>query len=156
MPLAEYWVGISAVDISGNESPLSVVESGTPLVGTAPELELDVTSYSVMRGELVTLAVSGANTYDWDIDGDGTYDILDDVSGTADVDTSQTGIIRPLVRGTGGDASSVACSAVSVINPCKVIYKVWIAKWRKQQTNYLKCLCLLLIPFISIWEKHMV
>jgi hypothetical protein len=71
----------------------------------------------VLAGKLnsaATLSVSGAATYDYDLDGDGVFEIAGSSATSQSIDTSLTGIIRPGVRGhTGGGA--VAMGAVSLI-----------------------------------------
>lgn len=111
----ETFVRIAAVDVSGNESPLSDVIEAVPLAGEPPPLTLSVGAPSCGLNELVAVNASGAETYDWDVDGDGTYEITGDSTGAAAVDTSRTGILRPAVRGIGSDGTSLALGGVSLI-----------------------------------------
>lgn len=111
----ETFVRISAVDITGNESTFSDLASAVPLPGEPPALSLSVSAPNSRLNELVTLSADGAETYDWDLDGDGSYDITGDATGAAEVNTGHTGIIRPAVRASIGDGSSLALGAVSLI-----------------------------------------
>jgi outer membrane protein assembly factor BamB len=106
---------ISAVDISGNESALSDIVSATALPGAAPALKLAISQPSGGLNEAVILTAHGADSYDFDLDGDGIYDITADTLGTAQVDTSALGIIRPAVRATGSLGTAIALGAVSLI-----------------------------------------
>jgi hypothetical protein len=106
---------VAAVDISGNESALSPLGSAIPLAGTPPVLEVAASIPSGRIGDLATLTASGAESYDFDLDGDGTFEVSGDTSGSALIDTSQTGLIRPAVRGSSGGGNSVAYGAVSLI-----------------------------------------
>ncbi|MCH7471857.1 hypothetical protein IIA79_02775 [bacterium] len=112
-------VRIAAVDISGNESALSEIGKAIMLPGSAPVLALATDIVSGRLGAVAMLSATGAESYDWDIDGDGVYDITDDTTGEAAVDTSATGIIRPSVRGVsdgpGGPGTSIALGGVSLI-----------------------------------------
>lgn len=109
------YVRVGAVDLSGNESALSDFASATPLVGSPPALMVTTDEVSGMMGLVATLTATGADSYDWDLDGDGIYELSGDSGGVQLADTSATGIIRPAVRGTSGGGSSVACGAVSLI-----------------------------------------
>lgn len=106
-------VRVSAVDLSGNESELSDLEFALPLAGEPPELHLTCSAPSGLTGEVITLTASGADSYDWDLDGDGIFE-LPDASGTQQVPTGTAGIIRPAVRGVSGNGC-VACGGVSVL-----------------------------------------
>ncbi|MCH7472358.1 PKD domain-containing protein [bacterium] len=112
-------VRVSAVDTSGNESALSDIGKAIMLPGSAPVLALSTDIVSGKLGAVAMLSATGAESYDWDIDGDGVYDITDDTTGQATVDTSATGIIRPGVRGVsdgpGGPGTSIALGGVSLI-----------------------------------------
>ncbi|MCB1188404.1 PKD domain-containing protein [bacterium] len=109
------YVRVSAVDISGNESPLSDIASAIPLAGTPPQLAINVDKPSGILSESVSLTAIGAEQYDFDLDGDGIYDITGNSSGIAQVDTTSLGIIRPRVRGTGPEGTAVALGAVSLV-----------------------------------------
>ncbi|MCC7477101.1 fibronectin type III domain-containing protein [bacterium] len=106
-------VRVTAVDLSGNESPLSEIASATPLPGSRPVLEVSTSIASGTFGAPATLTASGATLYDIDADGDGIFEITGDAAGIATIDTNQTGIIRPAVRAS--DGSAVAHGAVSLI-----------------------------------------
>ncbi|MCB1219086.1 MAG: hypothetical protein H7A35_06440 [Planctomycetales bacterium] len=108
-------VRISAIDISGNESPLSDMVSAAALDGSAPKLILTVNQPNAGLSEPVFITASGAVSYDFDIDGDGSYDITGDSSGEAFVDTSRKGIIRPRVRATGTEGSAIALGTISLV-----------------------------------------
>ncbi|MCB1221406.1 MAG: PKD domain-containing protein [Planctomycetales bacterium] len=109
------YIRISAIDISGNESALSDIISALPLAGDAPALVLSIDKPSGSLAEGISLSASGAESYDFDVDGDGTYDITADTSGSAQVDTSRLGIIRPRVRATGTEGTAVALGSVSLV-----------------------------------------
>jgi PKD repeat protein len=109
------WVAVAAVDINGNESALSPSVMARPLAGSGPALELSVSAVSGQRNAPITLTASGADSYDFDTDGDGVYDITGDITGQASVDTSASGLIRPRVRAGSGDGSAVALGSVSLI-----------------------------------------
>lgn len=106
---------VSAIDISGNESALSDLVVANPLAGVAPPLQLTASAPSGMLNDAITLTATGADNYDWDLDGDGSYEVTGDTVGTQAADTSATGMIRPAVRGSVGDAGCIACGGVSVI-----------------------------------------
>jgi outer membrane protein assembly factor BamB len=108
-------VRVGAVDVSGNEGAPSELVFALPLAGAAPTLTLTTSEPSGMLNDAITLSATGAEFYDWDVDGDGIYDITGNPGGSASVDTSHTGIIRPSVRGTSGGGTMVACGGVSVI-----------------------------------------
>ncbi|MBN2082550.1 PKD domain-containing protein [bacterium] len=108
------YVRVSAVDYSGNESPLSDQANAVPAAGTAPVVILTTDTISGAYNIAANLTATGANSYDWDLDGDGSYEVTNDTTGQQQVDTSRPGIIRPSVRGYGGDVG-VAGGAVSLI-----------------------------------------
>ena len=109
------YLRISALDISGNESPLSGSASAAPLPGNMPGLKLTLGQPSGSLNEGITMAATGAEIYDFDTNGDGIYDITADTLGTVQVDTSALGIIRPAVRATGSSGTAIALGAVSLI-----------------------------------------
>jgi hypothetical protein len=109
----EVEVTLTAVDTSGNESELSDPATETPLVGEMPAVELTATAASGVRNDVIELAATGAETYDWDIDGDGTWDFTDDPTGMADADTSNLGLIRPALRAHTSDGG-FSLSAISL------------------------------------------
>jgi hypothetical protein len=95
---ADVEITLSAVDVSGNESAQSSAANAAPLTGDIPVVELNASSASGMRGDIISLTASGADSYDWDTDGDGTWDITDDTTGSAFAVTTDMGIIRPALR----------------------------------------------------------
>jgi hypothetical protein len=109
------WVGLRAVDVNGNASALSPVVSARPASGAPPALDLSVSAVSAQRNDTVTLLASGAASYDFDLDGDGTFDVTGDSTGSATLATDRTGLIRPRVRASSGDGSAVALGSVSLI-----------------------------------------
>ncbi|HES57881.1 MAG TPA: hypothetical protein ENO21_00445, partial [Firmicutes bacterium] len=111
---AETRVRITAVDISGNESPLSTPASAGPLAGSAAPVLLTASAPSGKLNDSIALTASGAASYDWDLNGDGEYDVMGDATGARQAATGATGIIRPTVRG-GDGGTAVACGAVSLI-----------------------------------------
>ncbi|MCC7479525.1 hypothetical protein IT575_13865 [bacterium] len=108
------FVRIAALDYSGNHSGLSSAGIGSPLPGSAPELLVDTSDTEARTGAGVLLSVSGADSYDLDLDGDGSFELIGDSAGLYSVDTSQTGVIRPRVRGSSG-SEKVAYGGVSLI-----------------------------------------
>ncbi|MCB1188337.1 hypothetical protein KDL29_14325 [bacterium] len=108
------FVAVSALDLSGNESAISSVESTAVIAGDGPVLELLAGSTEGIVGEPITLTASGSPAFDWDLDGDGTFEVTGDVSGSQIADTGKAGIIRPAVRGSDG-STAVALGAVSLI-----------------------------------------
>ncbi len=107
-------VAVTAVDFSGNESALSLVVQATPLAGSPPVVELTASSPSARQAEAITLSATGALTYSFDLNGDGVVD-LTNATGLANVDTTSTGLIRPLVIGSGLSGSAVALGGVSLL-----------------------------------------
>jgi len=112
---AEVYLRVSAIDLSGNESDLSELAIAAPLPGDAPELRLTADAPSGMLNDTISLTATGADAYDWDLDGDGIYEVTGDISGTQSADTSATGMIRPAVRGEIGDGTAVALGSVSLL-----------------------------------------
>jgi len=109
------YVALAAVDHSGNTSALSPVVTVRPSAGNAPALSVLTSIVSGERGATATLTASGADSYDFDLDGDGVFDVTGSASGTATIDTSAPGIIRPRVRGSSAGGSAVALGSVSLI-----------------------------------------
>ena len=91
-------VRVSAVDTNGNEGAQSASASAVPLAGKAPVIALTASSASGRPGDIISLSASGADLYDWDLNGDGVWDISDDTTGFAFANTTNTGIIRPALR----------------------------------------------------------
>jgi len=110
---AKTYVSIAAVDISGNESAFSGLASGTPLAGSPGSVEFTVDKAIGLIGDSFTVTASGAGSYDFDLDGDGTFELTGESSGTQVYNANASGIIRPAVRGTSG--TSVALGAVSLV-----------------------------------------
>ncbi len=110
---SEVEVTLTAVDISGNESELSDPATETPLAGDMPLVELSATAASGVRNDVIELAATGAETYDWDIDGDGTWDFTDDPTDNRDADTGNLGVIRPAIRAHTSEGG-FSLSAVSL------------------------------------------
>ncbi|MEZ5337961.1 MAG: PKD domain-containing protein [bacterium] len=108
------FIRVSAVDTSGNEGPVSELLSVTPLPGSAPQLSVTTNAVSGLRDDLVTVTATGAESYDFDLDGDGIFDSTGNATGSFSVDTSRTGIIRPRVRAHSADGTSVALGSVSL------------------------------------------
>ena len=108
-------VKVAAVDISGNMGGLSPLAVGTPLTGEPPEVVLVTDTCGGTRDVMATLYASGADEYDWDLDGDGTIDIGGDTTGTQTAQTGQTGVIRPRVYGNAGGGTARACGSVSLV-----------------------------------------
>jgi hypothetical protein len=77
LPRRLTYVVLTAVDVSGNESPLSPAVSALPGLGNLPQLSVSVDTSSALRNASVLLNVSGANSYDYDydLDGDGVFEV---------------------------------------------------------------------------------
>ncbi len=73
-PASQVWVRISAVDVSGNESELSEITSASPEAGEAIRVNLETDVVSGRRGLSANLSATGAEFYDFDLDGDGIFD----------------------------------------------------------------------------------
>ena len=108
------FVAICAVDLNGNLSAISNLESAAPLAGDGPVVDLQADSSSGLVNGSIQLGATGADSYDWDLDGDGVYEVTGDVGGTMAADTGKAGIIRPGVRASSG-GTAVALGAVSLI-----------------------------------------
>jgi PKD repeat protein len=91
-------VTVSSIDVSGNESPQSEAASSLPITGTVPVVQLTTSAASGKQGDIIALTASGADSYDWDVNGDGTWDTIGDTTGSAFAGTSNIGIIRPALR----------------------------------------------------------
>jgi len=114
------WIGqaylrLTAVDISGNESEMSALVSAEALAGEPLEVILQTDLVSGLLGDTANLTATGADAYDFDLDGDGIYEITGDLTGTAAVDTTSTGLIRPKVRASDSSGSAKALGSVSLI-----------------------------------------
>lgn len=109
------YIRIAAVDLTGNQSPLSDEVVVDPLPGTAPQVELVTDTVSGVRGITANLTANGAESYDWDLDGDGSIDIAGDTTGTMPATTTSAGFLRPLVRGVSGSGELVGYGAVSMV-----------------------------------------
>ena len=107
------YVRIAALDHSGNSSALSDPVTATPLAGTPLSLLLETDSVGGGLGSQLQLSASGADTYDFDADGDGIFETGGNTTGQLTLDATATGIIRPRVRGVSGDA--VALGSVSLL-----------------------------------------
>jgi len=93
------WVGVTAIDIAGNESALSSVIHAAPLAGRVPELIVSASQPSGLIHTEIFLTAAGADYYDWDLDGDGLFEITGDSTGTQPAYTGQLGILRAAVAG---------------------------------------------------------
>ncbi|MCB1215814.1 PQQ-binding-like beta-propeller repeat protein [bacterium] len=109
------FVRIAAIDHNANESSVSQLVSGKPLAGGIPQLLVTTDSTGGLLGSPATLIFSGADSFDIDSNGDGIFDVTGNTSGAAVIDTGNTGIIRPRVRGTGSGGEAVALGAVSLV-----------------------------------------
>ncbi|MCB1186081.1 PKD domain-containing protein [bacterium] len=109
------YVAITAVDFSGNESPLTAVVNGMPLAGQSGTLLVSTDLVSGGINSVIQLTASGADSYDWDLDGDGVFEVQADSGGTQQADSSATGIIRPRVIGRDLSGEHVALGGLSLI-----------------------------------------
>src|SRR5690606_19247553 len=107
------FVAVSSMDFGGNESPLSDLRSATPLPGQPPKLMLETDRVSERRDGVVNLSATGAQRYDWDLDGDGVFELQDDASGSQQAITTQAGALRPRVRGRDTTGEAVALGSVT-------------------------------------------
>ncbi|MCB1220873.1 MAG: PQQ-binding-like beta-propeller repeat protein [Planctomycetales bacterium] len=108
-------VGIQSVDLSGNRSPLSEVVTATVEEGVVPGLSVETDTVSASLNASIGLTAGGADLYDWDLDGDGIFDLLDDATGFQLAAIPGPGIIRPLVRGHSADGTAVALGSISLL-----------------------------------------
>ena len=106
---------VAAVDVSGNQSMLSPQVNALPESGAMPGVVLLTDQASGPFGLDANLTASGAELYDWDLDGDGVFDVTDDATGSQNVSITEAGIIRPAVIGKSGGGISQARGAVSLI-----------------------------------------
>ena len=111
----ETFVRLRSVDHNGNASELSDEVAVTPLSGAALPLLVSTDSVSGGVGDPINILVSGADSYDYDTDGNGVFDITGDAGGSFSVDTTLPGIIRPRVRASGSGGERVALGSVSLI-----------------------------------------
>lgn len=108
-------VRISAVDVSGNESPLSGFAAAAPLSGNAYGLAIGASSPSTVIGQTVEVTASGADSYDFDIDGDGAVDLTGIMSGVAFPSTATPRLARITAWGHADGGNALACGGVSVL-----------------------------------------
>ena len=109
------WIRLTSLDFGGNESDPSVLLAGLPLAGEPPPLELAVDAASGTVNAILTLSAGGAESYDWDLDGDGVFEVTGNSSGMQAAYTGSTGIIRPRVRASSGGGEAVALGGLSLI-----------------------------------------
>lgn len=109
------YVRIEAVDLAGNRSAPSELLSAEPLAGDAAAIELTTDMVSTSINGSIQLSASGADSYDWDLDGDGVFEVPGDATGLQFADTSASGIIRPRVRARDTDGTAVALGGLSLI-----------------------------------------
>lgn len=109
------FVAVTALDFAGNESPLSGMANASPLAAAPGNITLTGSTPSGGINATITLIASGADLYDWDLNGDGVYEVADDNTGSQSADTSATGIIRPHVRGHDASGEAVALGGLSLI-----------------------------------------
>ncbi|MCB1187859.1 hypothetical protein KDL29_11895 [bacterium] len=109
------WIAISSVDFSGNESAATAVLDASPLVGDAPALLLTGSAPGGSINDVIQLTASGADSFDWDLNGDGVFEVEDDATGSQFADTSATGIIRPRVRASDASGEAVALGGLSLL-----------------------------------------
>lgn len=112
---AATFVAVSAIDFGGNESAITPVISATPLASAPVSVSVSTDKVSGLINDSISLTVSGAASYDWDLDGDGVFEINNDNSGTQSADTSATGLIRPRVRGRDASGEYVALGGLSLV-----------------------------------------
>jgi hypothetical protein len=109
------YVRLSAVDTSGNESALSDIVNATPLAGVPAEVQVGVEQPTGLVHDQIELSASGAQRYDWDLDGDGFYELLNVAEDKQNVNTSKAGVIRPALRGLNDGGQCMGCGGVSVL-----------------------------------------
>lgn len=108
------WARVSAVDLSGNESALSLPVDATPRPDPSPVTMLEVNRPSGLPDAEIELAAAGAAEYRWDLDGDGVFELTGDTDGNQPVDTSAIGIQRLEVIGSDG-AGGLSGAGASVL-----------------------------------------
>ncbi len=106
---------LSAVDLAGNASAPSEIVSGTALAGDPPPVVLETDTVSAGIAASIGLSAGGAESYDWDLDGDGIYEITDDTTDFRVAVIPGPGIVRPKVRGHSVDNTAVALGSVSLL-----------------------------------------
>ena len=111
----ELFVRIAAVDVSGNLSDTSVLSRITPLAGSPPQLFMEAAPPSGLIGDPIEITVSGAELYDFDLNGDGIYEATSDSDGVIAVPTLHTGLLRPLVRGRMAGGATAFASANMIV-----------------------------------------
>lgn len=111
---AETEITLTSIDLSGNESEASEPSIAIPLAGAMPTIELTASTASGGRHAVIELTATGAETYDWDVDGDGDWDITGDTAGTATASTASYGLMRPALQGHTADGG-FSLSAVSLL-----------------------------------------
>ncbi|MBN2081206.1 hypothetical protein JW859_03250 [bacterium] len=110
------YVRLASVDVTGNESDLSATASAEALPGDALEVVLTTDLVSGLIGDTVNLTATGADSYDFDVNGDGIFEVTGNVTGLASASLNSTGIIRPRVRAiSGGEGEMKALGAVSLV-----------------------------------------
>ncbi len=115
LPISEnIYVRVSAIDVNGNESGLSEPIYNKGWVGVMPTVGLETDIVSGSRGDIARLTATGADSYDFDLDGDGFFEMTGDTSGVQNIVLDTTGIIRPAVRGTT-NTGGIAFAAISLI-----------------------------------------
>ena len=115
LPAGKWFIGLSAVDLSGNAGPLSTLGSAVVPSGSLPELGLTLSGNNASLGEQLTLNVAGAARYDLDLDGDGVFEISDSTDTAYNFAPPQPGLIRPRLRGHSADGMAVALGGLSVV-----------------------------------------
>lgn len=110
----ETWVAVSAVDVSGNESALSNITPAAPLTGEPPQLVIDASQPSGLVHCNLTVTATGADSYNWDLDGDGVFEIIDDTTGLQSAYTGRVGVTRVAVTGSGS-SGGLAGGGVSLL-----------------------------------------
>ncbi|MCB1187861.1 PKD domain-containing protein [bacterium] len=112
---ARTYIAVSALDFGGNESDPTAVLNALPLAGSPGQLMLATDMVSGKLNQAAGLVASGADLYDWDLDGDGVFELTDDASGSQQAYTGASGVIRPAVRGRDALGEAVALGSVSLL-----------------------------------------
>jgi hypothetical protein len=106
---------------SGRDSALTGLQVVAELPGDALEITLDANPAEAEPGSPVTLTATGADSYDWDIDGNGTFDVFGDATGTQQLPDGAPGPASVRVKGHQG-ADGLAVRSIYVMRRGWITY----------------------------------
>jgi hypothetical protein len=84
---------------SGSDGPLTAFLTAAPLPGDALRITLDAVPLEAEPGVPAVLTATGADNYDWDLNGDGVYDVAADTTGVQNIVADKPGPVNVRVRG---------------------------------------------------------